>query len=117
MMGRIPTLAECKPGTIPVEYRVLIATEIVEEKTKGGIFLPDTVKEVDQLAAVRGRLVAIGGMAGSLIWPDTHRKPQPGDVVLYARYAGTPFDGPDGISYRLMHDKDISAVIEEPSNG
>ena len=116
-MGRITTLDELDPGIVPCEFRILIAPEEIEEKTKGGIILPDTKKEVDQIAAMRGRLVAVAPLAGSSIWPEGEGRPKLGDAVYFAKYAGILVEGRDGREYRLAHDKDLSAVIEEPTNG
>ncbi|MGE5500696.1 MAG: co-chaperone GroES [Ignavibacteriales bacterium] len=108
----IPSLSECNPGFDPVEYNVVIAPEVVEEKTAGGIFLPDAKKEMDELAAVKGRLVSCSPLAFSYDkWPEGSRLPQPGDVVIYAKYGGTLIKGEDGREYRLLKDKDIAAVV------
>lgn len=116
-MGRIPSLDELDPGIVPCEFNVLIAPEEVEEKTKGGIILPDTTKEVDQLAAMRGRLVAVAPMAGASIWPEGEGRPKPGDAVYFAKYAGILVKGRDDRDYRACKDKDLIAVIEESTNG
>lgn len=98
-------------GVYPVEYKVLVSPIEVDEKTKGGIFLPDTTKERDQFAQMQGTLVAVSPLAftyeGGVEWS----KPKPGDKVLFAKYAGTVVDGKDGKKYRLISDKDIGAVL------
>lgn len=108
----IPSLSECNPGFDPVEYNVVIAPEVIEEKTAGGIFLPDAKKEMDELAQVKGRLVSCSPLAFTYEanWPEGSRKPQAGDVVIYAKYGGTLIKGDDGREYRLLKDKDIAAV-------
>lgn len=112
-MGMIPALTDCDPGFDPVEYNVLIAPETVAEKTAGGLFLPDAVKETDELAAVRGLLVAVSPLAFNFdVWPeDGPPRPKPGDHVIYARYGGIVLKGDDGRDYRLMKDKDVGAVV------
>ncbi len=118
MMGRIPTLNECKPGLVrTLEFNVLVAPEEIEERTKGGIILPENAKEVQQIAAVRGRIIQYSRFSGSAIWPDDEERPKPGDVVYYAKYAGTILLGADGREYRAMKDKDLIAIIEEPTHG
>ena len=117
-MPRIPSIVDCDPGIQPCEFNVLIAPEEVEEKTAGGIILPDTSKETEQLAAMRGRLVAVAFKAGASIWPDEGPgRPKPGDAVYYAKYAGILVKGRDGREYRTVKDKDLMAVIEETANG
>lgn len=116
-MGRIPTLNELDPGIVPCEFNVLIAPEEVEEVTKGGIILPDTAKEVEQIAAMRGRLVAVAPLAGASIWPEGERRPKPGDAVYFAKYAGILVKGRDGRELRMCKDKDVMAVIEETTHG
>lgn len=118
-MGRIPTLDECNPGVVSMlEYNVLIVSEKMAEKTAGGIFLPDKAKEMEELGGMRGRIVALGNKAGSLIWPeDGPGRPKVGDAVFHAKYGGTTMPGADGVEYRSMKDKDIIAIIAEAPNG
>lgn len=109
--GKIPLLSECDPGLRPMEFNVLILPEEVEAKTKGGIILPDEVKDADKAAANRGLLVAVSPVAFDFAeFKDV--KPEVGDHVWYGRYAGTEVRGRDGRTYRLCKDRDIGAVIE-----
>jgi co-chaperonin GroES (HSP10) len=111
-MGTIPSLTDCEPGLQPVEFNVLIAPEVIEEKTKGGIILTDTVKDTDRNAATRGRLVAVSPCAFDYAeWPQGTRRPQPGDEVWFGKYAGTLIQGRDGKDYRLCKDRDIGAIV------
>ena len=100
-------------GILPVEYKVLVQPVEVDEKTKGGIILPDEKKERDQFAQMQGTLVACSPHAFSYedwqVAPD--QKPKPGDRVLFAKYAGAVVDGKDGKKYRLVNDKDVAAVL------
>ena len=101
-------------GIRPVEYKVLIKVDQVESQSEGGIFLPDTALEREQMAHDRGELIDMGGMAFS-DWKG--RKPQTGDKVIFSKYAGTLIHfRPDERhleKYRLCNDKDISAILEE----
>lgn len=97
-----------KSGIQPVEYKVLIKPEVVETKTAGGLYLPDQTKDKDQMAQVKGILVAIGGNA----FEDWNGAPQIGDNVYFAKYAGYVVKGEDGEEYRITNDKDICAVIK-----
>lgn len=85
----------------PLADRVVIEAAAAEEKTAGGIIIPDTAKEKPQ----RGKVVAVGG--GKKDEPMTVKV---GDTVLYGKYAGTeiPVDGKD---YLIMRESDIFAII------
>src|SRR4030042_5282940 len=98
-----------KSGILPCEFKVLIEPEIVEEKTAGGIILPQKTKEMEQMAQVRGILIAVGSNA----FEDWNDKPQVGLKVYCGKYAGYIVRGNDGKEYRLCNDKDICAIIEE----
>lgn len=96
-----------KSGIQPVEYKVLIKPEVVEERTAGGLYLPDQSKDKEKMAQVKGVLVAIGGNA----FEDWSGSPKIGDTVYFAKYAGYVVKGEDGEEYRLANDKDIAAII------
>lgn len=92
---------------IPVEYKVLIRLDVLQEKTAGGIILPDERRERDQMAQTEATLEAVGGNAFE-DWGEP--KPKPGDRVLVTKYAGeAPKQGEDGL--RLCMDKDICAIL------
>jgi co-chaperonin GroES (HSP10) len=121
-VGTIPSTEDCKPGIDPVEYNVLIAPEEAEaaysmKRADGSTFeliKPDVTKESEDLAQMRGRLVAVSPLAFNYdTWPEEHieRRPKAGDAVLFAKYAGVLHKGDDGREYRLCKDKDVAAVI------
>lgn len=108
----IPSLSDCKPGFAPMEYNVVVRAEVIEEKTSGGIILTAQKKETDELAAMKGRLVAVSPLAFNYdAWPEGSQKPKPGDVVLYAKYGGVLITGEDGHEYRVLKDRDIAGVF------
>jgi chaperonin GroES len=91
----------------PLHDRLIIKTLEEEEKTKGGIIIPDTAKE----KPVEGKVIAVG--AGR-IKKDGTKMPleiKKGDRVLYAKYGGTEIKM-DGEEYLMMKEDDILAVIE-----
>lgn len=91
----------------PLADRVVVKVLESEEKTKGGIFLPDTAKEKPQQAKV----VAVG--PGKTL-DDGKKSPvdvKEGDVVLFAKYSGTEVKV-DGVEYLVIAEKDILAVVE-----
>jgi chaperonin GroES len=85
----------------PLKDRVLVEPALAEEKTAGGIIIPDTAKEKPQ----KGKVVAIG----------TGKKDEPltvkvGDTVLYGKYSGTEVII-DGNNYLIMREDDIYMII------
>lgn len=95
-------------GITPIEYKVLVRPRKADERTKGGIMLPETVVEKDQHASMEGEVIAVSPLAFS--YEDGAPKAEPRDTVIFARYAGINVRGNDGADYRLMNDKDIVAV-------
>ena len=85
----------------PLADRVLIEPAMAEEKTTGGIIIPDTAKEKPQ----RGTVVAVG--SGKKDEPMTVKT---GQTVLYGKYAGTEISH-DGKEYLIMRESDIVAII------
>ena len=95
-------------GIKPVEYKVLVRPDKVEEKTKGGIVLPNQTKERDEHAQTKGTLIEVGGNAFE-DWRG--EKPKSGDRIVFTKYAGVRIEGTDGETYQVIHDKDIAAVL------
>ncbi len=91
----------------PIADKVLVKRIEAEEKTKGGIVLPDTAKEKPK----RGKIVEIG--PGKLLDDGSRSKMQvkKGDEVIFASYAGTEIKI-DGEEYLIMDESDILAVVE-----
>ena len=58
-MGTIPKLEECNPGIRPVEYYVLIAPETIEERTAGGIYIPQAKRETAEILFALGQVHAL----------------------------------------------------------
>ena len=85
----------------PLSDRVLVLPNPAEEKTAGGLFIPDTAKE----KPLAGKVVAVGpGTA------DIKMEVKVGDTVLYGKYAGTEINI-DGTDYLIMKQNDIFAVL------
>jgi chaperonin GroES len=85
----------------PLQDRVLVEAAAAEEKTAGGIIIPDTAKEKPQ----RGRIVAVGN--GKKDEPLTVKV---GDEVLYGKYAGTEITI-NSKEYLIMRESDIFAIL------
>jgi chaperonin GroES len=108
----IPNLSDCKPGLRPMGYNVLVAVDVLEEKTAGGIILPGKHLDRENSASEKGRLVAASAMAfkgGDWVGVEV---PEVGNAVLFQRYAGTEFEGDDGRKYRIIADADLKGVFD-----
>lgn len=97
-------------GVRPVDLRVLVKPDPVEETTKGGILLPDSTKDRAKYAGTKATLIAVGDNAFRE-WGDKALKPVPGDRVLFAQYSGAEHVTPNGERYIVMNDADLLAVI------
>ena len=91
----------------PLHDRVVVKRVDEEEKTKGGIIIPDTAKE----KPIEGKIVAVGG--GKVL---DNGKKQPlevkkGDRVLFGKYSGTDIKI-EGEEHLIMREDDIIAIVE-----
>ena len=93
----------------PLGDRVLIKPISEEEKSKGGILLPDTVSKEKPQA---GEILAVGpgttNKDGKII-PMTVKK---GDKVVYAKYSGTDIKDDNDEDYLILSEKDILAIVK-----
>jgi chaperonin GroES len=85
----------------PLADRVLVKPAAAEEKTIGGIIIPDSAKE----KPLKGEVVAVGNGT-----KDEEMVVKVGDNVLYGKYAGTEIEF-DGVKYLIMRQSDILATI------
>ena len=85
----------------PLGDRVVIKPVPAEEKTSGGLIIPDTAKEKPQ----RGTVVAVGPGQN-----DQKLTVKEGDTVLYGKYAGTEISH-NGEDYLIMNESDIYAIV------
>ncbi|MGB1214602.1 MAG: hypothetical protein ACPG4X_14655 [Pikeienuella sp.] len=103
--------AKNESGIRPLEYKVLVQPDPIQQKTQGGILLPDDTHEREEWAQVKATIVAIGDSAFS-DWTVRERGLlKPGVRVYCAKYQGIVVTGDDGEEYRLLSDKDIGAII------
>jgi len=99
--SKINTTMAKKVNVTPLPDRVIVKAAAAEEKTSGGIIIPDTAKENPQ----RGTVIAAG--PGKKDEPVTVKS---GDTVLYGKYAGTEIQI-DGEEYLIMRESDILAIV------
>ena len=85
----------------PLADRVLIVPAPAEEKTIGGIIIPDTAKE----KPLKGEVIATGNGT-----KDEEMVVKAGDTVLYGKYAGQEIEL-DGVKYLIMRQSDILAIL------
>ena len=92
----------------PLQDRVIVKRVKEEEKTKGGIIIPDTAKE----KPIEGEVIAVG--AGKTLDDGTLRKPEikPGERILFGKYSGTEVKI-DGEEHLILREDDILGVIEK----
>jgi chaperonin GroES len=90
----------------PLQDRVLIKRVEEEQKTKGGIIIPDSAKEKPQ----EGLVVAVGPGkvtdAGNRVAPEV----KAGDRILFGKYSGTDIKV-DGVEHLILREDDILAVL------
>ena len=94
----------------PLHDRVVVTRTDAEDKTAGGIIIPDTAKE----KPTEGEVIAVGpggrDESGKLIPIDLKK----GDRVLFGKWSGTEVKI-DGVEYLIMKESDIMGVIEQTS--
>ncbi|MGO9058274.1 MAG: co-chaperone GroES [Candidatus Binataceae bacterium] len=91
----------------PLGDRILVKRVKEEEKSKGGIIIPDTAKEKPQ----EGKVVAVGKgkmtEAGKLVTPEV----KAGDTILFGKYSGSEVMV-DGQEHLIMREDDVMGVVE-----
>jgi len=92
----------------PLQDRVIVKRVKEEEKTKGGIIIPDTAKE----PPIEGDVIAVGN--GKVLADGKVRQldVKSGDRVLFGKYAGTEVKI-DGVEHLMLREDDILGVIEK----
>lgn len=103
----------------PVGHHMLIALPTIEQKTKSGLYIPDTVTERERAATVVGYVIA----QGDDCYKDKQRFPsgpwcKTGDTVLFSRYQGMRFMSLDAetgemVEYRMLTDDGIVGTVPE----
>jgi chaperonin GroES len=95
----------------PLHDRVVVKRIDAEEKTRGGIIIPDTAKEKPQ----EGEVIAVGpggrNERGELVALDV----KAGDIVLFGKWSGTEVKI-DGVDYLIMKESDIMGIVESSAS-
>ena len=94
----------------PLHDRVVVRRIDAEEKSSGGIIIPDTAKEKPS----QGEVIAVGpggrDESGKLIPIDV----KAGDIILFGKWSGTEVKI-DGVEYLIMKESDIMGVLDQPA--
>ena len=90
----------------PLHDRVLVEREESEEKTAGGIIIPDTAKE----KPMQGKIIAVGSGARDEQGKVTPLDVKEGDTVLFGKWSGTEIKL-DGADYIIMKESDIMGIV------
>ena len=92
----------------PLDDRIVVKPQEAEEKTAGGIVLPDAAKEKPMM----GKVIAVGD--GKLL-DSGKRAPlavKKNDVVLYGKYGGSEVEV-DGVEYKILRESEILGIVEK----
>mgnify|MGYP003135408778 FL=1 len=98
----------------PTGYRLLIALPEIDEKTEGGVIMPDGLRKDESTASIIGFVLKAGPDAYS----DKERFPsgawcKEGDFVIFRSYSGTRFKVA-GKEFRLINDDTVEGVVDDP---
>ncbi len=92
----------------PLHDRLIVKRSEEEEKTKGGIIIPDTAKE----KPVEGKVIAVGKGKTTEDGTTIPIEVKKGDRILFAKYAGTEVKI-DGEEHLIMKEDDVLVIIEQ----
>ena len=98
----------------PKGYKLLISPVEVDEKTEGGVYMPDALRDAEGIASIIGFVVSMGSDA----YKDKDKFPngaycKEGDFVIFRSYSGTRFKI-HSLEFRLIKDDTVEAVVDDP---
>tara|TARA_B100000780_G_C21076857_1_gene433517 strand:+ start:874 stop:1245 length:372 start_codon:yes stop_codon:yes gene_type:complete len=98
----------------PKGYKLLIAIPELHGKTEGGVYMPDSIKHMEETASIIGYVISVGTEA----YTDKDRFPngpwcEKGDFIIFRSYSGTRFKV-DNKEFRIINDDTVEAVVEDP---
>jgi chaperonin GroES len=96
---------ENRSGFLPLGHRILVLPDAAETKTASGIVLAPETTGREEMAQVKGTLIAVGDGC----WKDTTSQDwaKPGDRIVFGKYSGLLWPGHDGAKYRILNDLDV----------
>jgi chaperonin GroES len=93
---------------VPLEDRIVVKPQDAEEKTAGGIVLPDTAREKPLMGKViavgSGKLMDNGSRAAMTV--------KKNDIVLYGKYSGSDIEV-DGDDYKILRESEVLGIVEK----
>ena len=92
----------------PLQDRILVKRIEEEERTKGGIIMPDAAKEKPQ----EGKVVAVGDGKTLESGQKASLTVKPGDKILFGKYSGTEIKV-DGEEHLILREDDVLAIVED----
>jgi chaperonin GroES len=104
-----------KSGFLPVGYRLLVLPDVIQKRSAGGLYLPEETTGREEMAQVKGTLIAVGDGC----WSDTPAAkdyPKPGDRIVFGKYSGLLWNGADGEKYRILNDTDVVGLEVQNAN-
>ena len=98
----------------PKGYKLLISPVQIDEKTEGGVYMPDALRDAEGIASIIGFVVKMGDDA----YKDKEKFPngaycKEGDFVIFRSYSGTRFKIHNE-EFRLINDDTVEAVVDDP---
>ena len=98
----------------PKGYKLLISPVQIDEKTEGGVYVPDALRDAEGIASIIGFVVKVGDDADK----DKDKFPngaycKEGDFVIFRSYSGTRFKIHNE-EFRLINDDTVEAVVDDP---
>ena len=98
----------------PKGYKLLISPVKIDEKTEGGVYMPDAIRDAEGIASIIGFVVKMGDDA----YKDKDKIPngaycKEGDFVIFRSYSGTRFKIHNE-EFRLINDDTVEAVVDDP---
>ena len=93
---------------VPLEDRIVVKPQDAEEKTAGGIVLPDTARE----KPLMGKVIAVG--SGKLLDNGSRAamSVKKNDIVLYGKYSGSDIEI-DGDDYKILRESEVLGIVEK----
>lgn len=111
----LPSRAHGNTLPTPTGYRMLVQLPEKQEKTQGGLYMPEQAKHIEQVASIWGTVLVMGEDC----YKDKDRFEngpwcKVGDHIMFRPYSGTRFKW-NGVEYRILNDDSVEAVVEDPS--
>lgn len=105
-------------GIIPLDHRVLVLQDAVEERFAGSSLLkPIDLGEKEKFAMTNATVIAAGALAWAEAKHDARqfgldaKFPEPGDRVKIGKYTGDRHKGDDGVEYTILNDTDVIGLL------